>query len=696
MTVFRNLAPVLVCFWRGVMAVVALILVPCSVFFVGQICSGQSVTIEHVSVVDIVGKRILSDQTIQVVDGRILSLESSSEKKRSTQSQIIDATGLFAYPSLFDSHVHLNEPERDSLAMIANGVLYARDMGGQTTKRVMLKQRATRGELNGLQLAVTGTVLDGKPPIHPWATGCDTPDEGRQAVRALKKAGVDQIKVYALLKPDVYRAIANEAKSVGLPVVGHIPDSITVKEAMQAGQQSVEHLTRMETLFDGVVPLGARPTTNEAFAGGFWANYERVSDDNKKRLFADLKSSGLSQCPTLVLYLGQTRTTPDERTKAAWLEYSDPSQKPWWESEIPSQWLGYGDSLRSSLPAISLAIREMHEAGVPLLIGTDLSNLGTLPGFSVHQEMLLWQSAGIPAVDVLRYATIAPAQFLKCEQDYGSIESGKGANFVLTRLNPIENIEHASEIESVVVGGKYLDRKALNAMLANVKRIGQSKQSLDTSKIELRLSNTLEKKLSYSYQQWPSGGERFRNSLSSDGLQFESLIDFGGWGVPLLVSARGSPSGQLQQVKLESITKIPSVIELTLDGESIKTQISLGDSIVSEQVSPKGKEFFLLSWALIDYQLDQLQLKEDESTTISMQTWNAADQRLDRVDCKLTRRKDEELEWNSIKENCKVYVWITEPPADRIAHKVWITFEGRLLKAIRQEESEVRSVLAIP
>ena len=149
-------------------------------------------------------------------------------------------------------------------------------------------------------LGMTARVTRAAPAVSDegnftaaWATGCDTPDEGRQAVRALKKAGVDQIKVYALLKHDVYRAIANEATSVGLPVVGHIPDSITLKEAMQAGQQSVEHLTRMETLFDGVVPLGARPTTKDAFAGGFWANYERVSDDNKKRLFAELKSSGL-------------------------------------------------------------------------------------------------------------------------------------------------------------------------------------------------------------------------------------------------------------------------------------------------------------------------------------------------------------------------------------------------------------------
>ena len=69
---------------------------------------------------------------------------------------------------------------------------------------------------------------------------------------------------------------------------------------------------------------------------------------------------------------------------------------------------------------------------------------------------------------------------------------------------------------------------------------------------------------------------------------------------------------------------------------------------------------------------------------------------MEATECKLSRREDEELEWNAVKQNCRVFVWITQPPADRIAHKVWISTSGRLLKAIRQEGAETRSVLAVP
>ena len=129
--------------------------IPAAFFVIGRSAFGQTVFIDHVSVVDIVGKKILSDHSIQVVGERIFSISPTTKRAQADNDKVVDATGLFAYPSLFDSHIHLNEPERESLAMVANGVLYARDMGGQTAKRIALKGRAKRGELNGLQLSVT-------------------------------------------------------------------------------------------------------------------------------------------------------------------------------------------------------------------------------------------------------------------------------------------------------------------------------------------------------------------------------------------------------------------------------------------------------------------------------------------------------------------------------------------------------------
>ena len=91
----------------------------------------------------------------------------------------------------------------------------------------------------------------------------------------------------------------------------------------------------------------------------------------------------------------------------------------------------------------------LHDAGIPLMIGTDLSVLGVIPGVSVHQEMAIWQEAGIPAADVLRSATIVPAEFMGVDDRLGTIEPGKTASMILLRANPLKDIANAAEIESV-------------------------------------------------------------------------------------------------------------------------------------------------------------------------------------------------------------------------------------------------------
>jgi imidazolonepropionase-like amidohydrolase len=118
-------------------------------------------------------------------------------------------------------------------------------------------------------------------------------------------------------------------------------------------------------------------------------------------------------------------------------------------------------------------VRELHDAGVTLLVGTDLLFPGIIPGYAVHEEMAIWQDAGIPAADVLRSATILPARFMGLDERLGTVAEGKVASMVLTRANPLEDIHNAQQIESVFLRGQYFSRADLDRLLAEARDLAQ-------------------------------------------------------------------------------------------------------------------------------------------------------------------------------------------------------------------------------
>ena len=116
---------------------------------------------------------------------------------------------------------------------------------------------------------------------------------------------------------------------------------------------------------------------------------------------------------------------------------------------------------------------DLNKAGVPLMIGTDLMLPGIIPGYSAHEEMMIWQEAGIPPADILRSATIVPLQFMDLDDRLGSITEGKTASMVLVRANPLEDISNAQQIEGVFLRGKYFSREDLNQLLDEAKESAQ-------------------------------------------------------------------------------------------------------------------------------------------------------------------------------------------------------------------------------
>jgi len=302
-----------------------------------------------------------------------------------------------------------------------------------------------------------------------------TPEQGWATVDSLKADGSDFIKVYSWLSRDTFLAIAGEANKLKIPFAGHVPFSVPVLEASDAGMKSMEHLhgvvlscsAREDELRSEMLKGGAN------LPGGDRLRLEMdeaaASYDDRKAvpIFAHLAKNKTWQVPTLVVRVPyvqsfDTRVTTDPR-----LKYIPPSAQQRWTEEAKSS--TDGATKAKTFEKQSQIVGAMQRAGVPILAGTDAAwyQPYTYAGFSLHDELGLLVRAGLTPAQALQSATIDPARFLGRDKDLGSIEKGKLADLVLLDADPLSDISNTQKIKTVIVNGRVLDRKALDSLLTD-------------------------------------------------------------------------------------------------------------------------------------------------------------------------------------------------------------------------------------
>jgi len=421
-----------------------------------------------VAVVDVASGTIVPEQTVLIAGGVIEALAPADVAVVPAGARVIDGRGLYVMPGLVDAHAHYFERETFGRLYVASGVTLVRDMGMANELIFPLRAEIAGGSALGPEVLTAGAILDGAPPLIPLISrGVATPDEARQAVRDQVAAGSDFIKVYSTLAADVFAAIVDEAHALGLKVAGHVPDSVPIEEAAIAGLDSVEHFFGFDKLVGRL--LGA--PVRQAYAGmgadaGFFARLGELDPADLSRALASLRASGLAVCPTLVTFKVGVQTKLYQSGTFSGSDLVSGELLGMWRS----LWAGQDDLEAYIWERWAKFVVALHDAGVPLMVGTDLSVPGVCPGLSVHDEMAIWQDAGIPAPDVLRSATLVPVRWLGLGDRLGTVTAGKTASLVLVRANPLDDVRHAQEIEGVFLQGRYFDRAALDLLLAEVRR----------------------------------------------------------------------------------------------------------------------------------------------------------------------------------------------------------------------------------
>jgi imidazolonepropionase-like amidohydrolase len=433
--------------------------------------SASMYAITDVAIVDVENGIAVPGQTVIVVGDRIDKIGVQGKLGIPEGAQIISGQGLYLMPGLVDAHVHYLDAPAFGRLMLANGVLLVRDMGMPTEYILPLRDELNRGRVLGPEMVSTGTILDGYPALIPSISlSIKTPEEGQAAVRQQAEAGVDMIKVYSRLDKDVFLAIVEEAQKQGLKVVGHIPDSVYIEDAAAAGLRSSEHFFGFEKI---IAKLLGEPLNLYYTGMGADADYlQRLGEVNQEELqgvYQRILASGMTVCPTVITFKTATNMKAIQAGSFPRSEFISRSVLDIWKS----QWSQQNDLPDYIWQNWAQMVSELNTAGVPLMVGTDLLVPGVIPGFSVHEEMAVWQDAGISPADVLRSATIVPTQFMGLGERLGSISEGKAASMVLVRANPLKDIRNAQQIEGVFLRGKYFSRTDTDRLLDEAKDLVQ-------------------------------------------------------------------------------------------------------------------------------------------------------------------------------------------------------------------------------
>jgi imidazolonepropionase-like amidohydrolase len=424
----------------------------------------RALVIKDVAVIDVIGGVVKPHMTAVISGDRIATLGEAGKIATPKDALVVDGTGKFLIPGLWDMHVHLTMAEETALPLfIAQGVTSVRDMGGDFALVKLLRDRIAAGTLTGPRVKAAGPILESARFIElvkrgmgetmaAQRIGVGSPTEAAQAVASIARLGPDFIKIRTNASRESYLAIAAEAKLVGLPLVGHAPRGLSLIEVSDAGQRSIEH--------------------SLTFA-------ENYSEAQWKEIAERFIKNGTHVVPTLIA-VRWYRETPDQEVMALIddatgakderRKYISPAVADSWRKHMELKKLESPVDWEAVRAKNQQGFRLLHRAGVKIMTGSDLGGPLVYPGWSAHEELeLLVQRVGMKPIEALQSATRTPAEFFGMADSLGAVEKGKIADLILLEANPLEQISNTTKIFAVIVGGRYYDKAARQKMIESAR-----------------------------------------------------------------------------------------------------------------------------------------------------------------------------------------------------------------------------------
>ena len=438
------------------------------------------IVIENITLID-AKNGIRKGQTVSIENGVIQSIGSA--KLDMDNSKIIDGEGKYLIPGLWDAHVHLTfipeiDHETHFKLYLKNGVTSIRDTGAILSKLQPSLNFIEENPNTTPRLFYAGPLIDGadrvykgmEPGFPNLSIGIDETTNIPEVVDGLLKEGVTFLKSYEMLTRETYLELLKVASQNGLRVTGHVPLSIDLEEAIEAGLGGMQHVRNMDLACakdaDNLLDDRQVSLENEASIAGsalrthihssqrYYA-IDNTDDERCLRIIMKLSEYGVFQTPTLTINTFDSRRFyADPKWRETYQELPEAAEKDWMQGSLKLADIDVTENAKK-FDAWSLSlVNKMHQEGVKIIAGTDTPIGYLTPGYSLHKELELLSEAGLSNMDVLRSATITPAEFFGMESQMGTIEVGKLADLVILDKNPLTSISNTQSIHRVIVKGR--------------------------------------------------------------------------------------------------------------------------------------------------------------------------------------------------------------------------------------------------
>ena len=350
------------------------------------------------TLIDGTGDQPKPNAVIIINGNRIVAITNETEfhdqyysfiNNETTKVNVLNLTGKYVIPGLFDMHAHVAGVRKNSynqnfsettLEMLLDyGVTTIRNPGGPTNESVALKHNVSEGNIEGPEIFTAGSLLNGPQIAIPFVEKqISTEEEAREEVQYQAAAGVDYIKLYVGLPPNLVKAAIDEAHSRGIRVIGHLYMT-SWTDAANLGIDALTHGVPVNPL---LLPSGDKREQFLENGGGpfdhfLWLDLVDLNSMEIKEMIRALVENDIPVDPTLSIYEAMLKDDDG---------FSNPQNQLRWDKVLQ-------------------LTKMMYDNGVQILSGSDIPNFGLVPGASLHNELELLAEAGIKPLDVIEIAT---------------------------------------------------------------------------------------------------------------------------------------------------------------------------------------------------------------------------------------------------------------------------------------------------
>lgn len=431
--------------------------------------ASDAVALMGATVIHVDGRPAIEHAALLVSGRRIANVGIASDTRVPPRATRVDLSGAYIIPGLWDMHTHLSKTRASALGvLVAYGVTSVRDMGGEHEELLRWRGEIREGTRVGPRMLIAGPYLESPAnvarqratpvaemvePVLRTRVPVGSRADAERVIDSLVRLGADHVKIRTVHSLAVYRDIADVARQRGLPLVGHAA-GLPLRDVVASRQRSIEHalLPRMDSL-------------SAAERAALFAQYARDGSGLVPTMVTGYRSVFLEDSATKRLFEAGTSTGNPRRPRVSRFLEAD------WREQLSERDSVSRAYLTRLAPSVLVVLRDMRAAGIPIMTGSDVGVLPLYPGESLHDELaLLVRHLGMTPLEALASATRIPAAFVGVGDSVGTIAPGMVADFVVLDADPRVNIENVRRIRGVMLAGRWYDRAALDALLADAAR----------------------------------------------------------------------------------------------------------------------------------------------------------------------------------------------------------------------------------